>query len=141
MVELTMHPIDPARLLEFVASPKAGASVLFLGSVRDSSEGLATQSLDYECYPQMAEKLLAELESEARARWPLESVAIVHRLGHLAVGETSVAVAVSSPHRAEAFEAGRWLIDTLKVRVPIWKRENRPDGTGDWVHPGVPASC
>jgi molybdopterin synthase catalytic subunit len=83
----------------------------------------------------MAEKKLAEIEAEVRTRWPVGDVALVHRLGRLAVGEVSVAVAVSCPHRAQAFDAGRYAIDTLKELVPVWKKENAPDGQSDWVHP------
>ena len=90
-------------------------------------------SLDYECYPEMAERKLAELEAEARRRWPILHCAIVHRLGHLEVCEASVAVAVSTAHRQAAFEAGKWLIDTLKEVVPIWKKENWADGTTEWA--------
>jgi molybdopterin synthase catalytic subunit len=85
----------------------------------------------------MAEKKLAELEAEARRRWPLVGCLIVHRLGHLELGEASIAIAVSSPHRADAFAAGQWLIDTIKEVVPIWKRENWADGSSEWVHPGL----
>jgi molybdopterin synthase catalytic subunit len=86
----------------------------------------------------MARRELEELETEARCRWPLIQCALVHRLGQMLPGEASVAVAVSSPHRQQAFEAGKWLIDTLKAVVPIWKRENWTDGTYEWVHPGMP---
>ena len=85
----------------------------------------------------MAEKELAKLEAEARRRWPLEQCLIVHRLGQVPLGEASVAVAVASPHRREAFEAAEWLIDTLKQQVPIWKQEHWVDGKTEWVHPGV----
>jgi hypothetical protein len=85
----------------------------------------------------MAEKKLAEIEAEARRRWPVDQLAMTHRLGHLELGEVSVAVAVSCPHRQEAFEAARFVIDTLKATVPIWKKENWADGTNEWVHPGV----
>jgi molybdopterin synthase catalytic subunit len=141
MIRLTNEPIAPAALLAEVASPLAGAVVLFLGTTRETTDGRQTVSLDYECYPQMAETKLAELEAEARRRWPLTGSAIVHRLGHLEVGEASVAIAVSSPHRHAAFAAGQWLIDTLKEVVPIWKKENWADGTSSWVHPGVNAEC
>jgi molybdopterin synthase catalytic subunit len=104
---------------------------------REHTDGRQTESLDYECYPEMAKRKLEELEAEASGRWPLVECAIVHRLGHLEIGEASVAVAVSSPHRQAAFEAGQWLIDTLKESVPIWKRENWADGTTEWVHPGL----
>jgi molybdopterin synthase catalytic subunit len=137
MVELTEQPLDPMALLRQVASPQAGAVVLFLGTTRAQTGGRATVSLDYECYRPMAEQELARLEAEARRRWDLTGCAIVHRLGHLEIGEASVAVAVSAAHRKEAFAAGQWLIDTLKQVVPIWKRENWADGTSQWVHPGL----
>ncbi len=85
----------------------------------------------------MAERKLAELESQARERWPLVECVIVHRLGQVPLAETSVAIAVSSPHRLAAFEAGQWLIDTLKQVVPIWKQEQYADGSTEWVHPGL----
>jgi len=137
MIQLTDDKIDAGGLLESVRSNKAGAVVLFLGTTREFTDGRRTDSLDYECYPEMAHRKLAELEQEARRRWTLVECAIVHRLGHLELGESSVAVAVSSPHRQAAFEAGQWLIDTLKQIVPIWKQENWADGTSQWVHPGV----
>jgi molybdopterin synthase catalytic subunit len=137
MIRLTTDPIIVEEILRAVQSTAAGAVVLFLGTTRDATAGRATASLDYECYPEMAEKKLAELEAQTRQRWPLTGCAIIHRLGHLELGEASVAVAVSSPHRADAFAAGQWLIDTLKEIVPIWKRENWTDGTSDWVHPGL----
>ena len=111
--------------------------VLFLGTTREFTGRRRTESLDYDCYREMAEKELSRLESVARNRWPIVECAIVHRVGHLELGETSVAVAVSSAHRPDAFEAARWLIDTIKEVVPIWKKENWADGTSQWVHPGV----
>ena len=137
MVRLTDQPIDTAELLARVSSPHAGAVVLFLGTTREFTGDRTTTSLDYECYPEMAEKVLLELESTARASWRLTEAAIVHRLGKVLPEEASVAIAVSSPHREEAFQAGKWLIDELKQRVPIWKRENWGDGTSEWVHPGL----
>lgn len=137
MIELTNNAIDVAAVLQHVQSARAGAVVLFLGTTREFTGQRQTVSLDYECYPEMAAKKLEELEAEARRRWPICECAIVHRLGHLELTEASVAVAVSSPHRDDAFEAGRWLIDTLKQVVPIWKKENWADGTTEWVHPGM----
>jgi len=134
---LTELPIDSSALLAQVSSTGAGAVVLFLGTTREFTHGRQTASLDYECYPEMAEKKLAELEAEARRRWPLTRCSIVHRLGHLELGEASIAIAVSSPHRHDAFAAGQWLIDTIKEAVPIWKRENWADGATEWVHPGM----
>jgi molybdopterin synthase catalytic subunit len=142
MFRLTRDAIDYHALTEAVRSPHCGAVVLFLGTVRDLTGEHVTAFLEYEAYAAMAEKKLGEIETEVRRRWPVGEIAIVHRLGRLEVGEISVAVAVSSPHRGEAFDAGRYAIDTLKELVPIWKKENAPDGTGEWVHqsakPGAP---
>src|SRR5437763_16729517 len=111
-VSLTNAPIDATAVVAEVSSNKAGAVVLFLGTTREFTRGRRTASLDYECYPQMAEQKLAALEAEAHRRWPLSGCFIVHRLGHLELGEASIAIAVSSPHRGDAFAAGQWLIDT-----------------------------
>ena len=140
MISLIHSPIDSVAVLAQVASNDAGAVVLFLGTTREFTEGRQTASLDYECYPEMAEAKLTELEKQAREKWPLVHVSIVHRLGRLGLGEASIAIAVSSPHRQAAFEAGKWLIDTIKEDVPIWKQENWADGTSEWVHPGISGS-
>lgn len=139
MVDLVHQPIDVARLLADVESPMAGAVVFFLGTTRQMTGSRETLSLDYEAYDEMARTKLEQLESEAHRRWSLVATAIVHRLGHLEPGEASVAIAVSAPHRQDAFEAAKWLIDTIKQVVPIWKRENWADGTSEWVHPGIDA--
>jgi molybdopterin synthase catalytic subunit len=136
MVRLTPDPIDYHALAEKVRHPSAGAVALFLGTVRDLTGDHVTVFLDYEAYPPMAEKKLAEIEAEVRRRWPVREVAMVHRLGRLGVGEVSVAVAVSSTHRADAFEACRYAIDALKELVPIWKKDNPPDAAPEWIHPG-----
>jgi molybdopterin synthase catalytic subunit len=135
MIQLTRDPIDSAALTEQVRRPECGAVVTFLGTVRELTDGQVTVALDYEAYADMAEKKLAEIERETRQRWPVGDIALVHRLGHLEVGAVSVAVAVSCPHRAEAFEACRYAIDRLKEIVPIWKKENWADGRTEWVHP------
>jgi molybdopterin synthase catalytic subunit len=137
MVHLTNEVIDYGRLTEDVRRPGCGAVVTFLGTVRDLTGERVTTALDYEAYPEMARQKMAEIEGDTRARWPVGDMMVVHRLGHLAVGEISVAVAVSCPHRGQAFEACRYAIDRLKELVPIWKKENWADGTGEWVHPGV----
>lgn len=140
MHRLTTAPIEHSSLTEQVRRPHAGAVVTFLGTVRDLTDGRRTQSLDYEAYSGMAEAKLAAIEQEVRARWPVGDILMVHRVGHLEVGEVSVAVAVSCPHRDQAFDACRYAIDRLKDVVPIWKRENWADGTTEWVHPrGVSA--
>jgi len=137
VIQLTHKEIDYAMLGEFVRSHQAGGVVLFLGTVREMTAGRQTVALDYEAFPEMAEAKLAELEAEARGRWPIVEAAIVHRLGHLELGDVSVAVAVSTPHRGDAFDAARFLIDRLKEVVPIWKKENWSDGSTEWVHPGT----
>ena len=135
MIRLTHDAIDHVALTESVRRPHCGAVVTFLGTVRDLTGEQVTVALDYEAYPGMAEKKLAEIESDTRARWPVGDLAIVHRLGRLDVGEVSVAVAVSCPHRGEAFAACKHAIDRLKELVPIWKREHGPAGSTAWVHP------
>ncbi|HZY85980.1 MAG TPA: molybdenum cofactor biosynthesis protein MoaE [Gemmataceae bacterium] len=137
MIRLTTELIDHHALTEAVRLPGCGAVVTFLGTVRDLTDGRVTVALDYEAYPVMAEKKMAEIERETRQRWPVGEMLMVHRLGHLDVGDVSVAVAVSCPHRAQAFEACRHAIDRLKELVPIWKKENWADGNADWVHPDV----
>jgi molybdopterin synthase catalytic subunit len=137
MIQLTNEPIDHNALTEMVRRPGAGAVVTFLGTVRDLTGEQATVALDYDAYPQMAERKLAEIEAEARSRWPIGEIALVHRLGHLDIGDVSVAVAVSCPHRHQAFDACRFAIDQIKERVPIWKKENWADGRTKWVHPGA----
>src|SRR5207302_8431831 len=128
MFRLTHDAIDYHALTDAVRSPHCGAVVLFLGTVRDLTGEQVTVFLDYDAYAPMAEKKLAEIEAEARRRWPVGDIAIAHRLGRLAVGEVSVAVAVSCPHRAQAFEACRYAIDAGKELVPSWKQENTPHG-------------
>src|SRR5947209_6125563 len=137
MVHLTHDPIDHHALTELVRRPDCGAVVSFLGTVRDLTGDRVTVALGYEAYGPMAERKLAEIEADTRARWPVGELALVHRLGRLGVGEVSVAVAVSCPHRAEAFAACRHAIDRLKELVPIWKQENWADGRTEWVHPGT----
>jgi molybdopterin synthase catalytic subunit len=137
MIALVSKPIDTHAIQAEVQTSAAGAVVMFLGTTREFTHGRQTTSLDYECYPEMAERKLAELEVEARRRWPILDCAIVHRLGRVEIGEASVAIAVSAAHRQPAFEAGQWLIDTLKEVVPIWKCEHWADGTTEWVHPGT----
>ncbi|MBA3481319.1 MAG: molybdenum cofactor biosynthesis protein MoaE [Pirellulales bacterium] len=137
MIQLTTEPIDTQRLLELVQNPEAGAVVLFLGTTRQFTANRETMELHYEAYREMAESELAKLDAEARRRWSLIECAIVHRLGIVPLGEVSVAIAVSSAHRDAAFEAGRWLIDTLKESAPIWKQERWADGAVEWVHPAA----
>lgn len=135
MVRLTRETIDYHRLTEEVRRAQCGAVVTFLGTVRDLTGERVTVALDYEAYPEMATKKMAEIEADTRARWPVGDIVLEHRLGHLEIGDISVAVAVSCPHRHQAFEACRHAIDRLKELVPIWKKEHWNDGTTEWVHP------
>ncbi len=135
MIELTTEPIDVVALVTRAQQPAAGAVLLFLGVSRQYTGERETVELSYEAYHEMAERELARLEAKARGRWPLVECAIVHRLGIVPISEASVAVVVSSPHRHEAFEAGRWLIDAIKESAPIWKQERWASGETEWVHP------
>jgi molybdopterin synthase catalytic subunit len=137
MVRLTHDLIDYHALTERVRRLDCGAVVTFLGTVRELTGDRVTLALDYEAHAGLAEKKMTEIETETRRRWPIGDIVLEHRLGHLSAGEVSVAVAVCSPHRDEAFEACRYAIDRLKELVPIWKKENWADGTGEWVHPGT----
>lgn len=132
-VEVSDRAIDAGALSAFVASPECGATVVFLGTVRDHSPGKeGVTHLEYEAYAEQVEPKIAEIVAEARSRWPVVAVAAVHRVGSLRVGEASVGVAVSSAHRTEAFPAARYVIDEVKTRAPIWKKEHWPGGA-DWV--------
>ena len=132
-VAVTATPIDVADVLDRAGDPACGAVVLFLGTVRDHSPGKTDVShLEYEAYEGVVEPKIREIVQEARSEWPIRKAVAVHRTGSLGIGEVSVAVAVCSPHRADAFAAGRYLIDELKQRAPIWKKEHWPGGA-EWV--------
>jgi molybdopterin synthase catalytic subunit len=140
MIELTEKPIDTTAVLSEAGDEYCGAVVLFVGTTRrwtrvDEESPTETDYLHYEAYREMALKQMQELENTARQRWPVRQVAMVHRLGRVEPTEPSVAVAVSCPHRGEAFEAARWLIDELKHQVPIWKREHYVQTGAEWIHP------
>lgn len=136
MVQITTNlvriPIDVAAAAAALGAPGAGAVVTFVGTVRDQNRGRAVTAMEYEAYPEMAQPLLAELAAGAATRFHLEGVVLIHRLGRLAVGEAAVFIGVASAHRAEAFDAARYLIDTLKERIPIWKKEYYADGSA-WI--------
>jgi molybdopterin synthase catalytic subunit len=134
MAFLTRDPVELATLVGSVQSPARGGLSLFLGQVRDHHEGRAVVRLEYSAYGAMAEAECARIVAEAERRWDV-AVALRHRLGSLAVGDTAVAVVVASAHRADAFAACRHVIEDVKRRVPIWKREHYADGTVTWVDP------
>jgi molybdopterin synthase catalytic subunit len=130
---ITTLPIDPAKVMESVQDDSAGGTVLFVGTVRNVNEGRAVTGLRYEVYEEMAEKKMKEIETQVMDRWPVKRLAMVHRYGDLEVGEVSVAVAVSSEHRGDAFEACRYAIDTIKRSLPLWKKEKEKGGREGWV--------
>jgi molybdopterin synthase catalytic subunit len=130
--EITTDPIDVRQVLAAVGDPSAGAIASFLGTTRRHNVGRTVTRLEYEAHPGMAVREMRRLGDEARRRWGLTGIAMVHRVGVVALGEVSVAIAVSAGHRAEAFEACRWLIDRLKEIVPIWKKEHY-EGGATWI--------
>ena len=123
MFRVTHQPIDLSELVHYVADPEAGAVVPFIGTTRNNNEGRKVIALDYEAYPEMAEKELARIGDDAKKKWPLCKMAIVHRLGPVQIGEASVIIVVSSAHRDAAFAASRFAIEEIKKTVPIWKKE------------------
>lgn len=138
MISISEHPIDVEKLLANVRDDSAGATVLFLGTVRNhNDDDYAVSGIYYEAYVRMAEEAVAKIEEETVKKWNLKKFAAVHRVGNLKIGEVSVAIAVSSEHRAEAFEAGRYAIDRIKIEVPIWKNEIISGKGGIWAR-GTP---
>jgi molybdopterin synthase catalytic subunit len=130
---VTEEPIDPRVLIDGGTSASDGAALLFIGTVRDHNEGRAVGHLDYQAYPPMAEATLREIAAEARERWGTGEISVVHRCGRLEIGEVSVAIMVAAPHRGAAYEASRYVIEELKKRVPIWKREGYVEGDSRWL--------
>lgn len=131
-VTLQKEPIDIQMIIGEASSDADGALVTFTGMARNHSGGSSVTRLEYECYDSMARKELEKIGSDALARWPVNNCIIVHRFGVVEIGESSILIAVSSPHRDEAFQAARYIIDTIKKTVPIWKKEFYPDGSV-WV--------
>lgn len=128
-------PIDQASLSDYLGHPDAGAQGWFVGVTRRTTGDRITSYLSYEAHVPMAERELQKLAAAAVERFALLSLVIVHRLGEVPIGEASVVIGCSSGHRKETFEAMRWVMDTLKQDVPIWKRESYTDGRSEWVHP------
>jgi molybdopterin converting factor subunit 1 len=139
-VEITAEPIEVPRWIQWVERPTVGAVVSFLGTVREWTQERRTAELFYEAYQPMAEQKLRELVRMAQDRFGLAAVAVVHRTGSLQPGDISVLIAVAAPHRQQAFDGCRFLIEALKQEVPIWKKEVWSDGTSEWVHPGSTAA-
>ena len=136
LFQVTSEPLDARRLVEAVRKDESGAVALFYGVARNCSEGRPVRALEYDAYASMAEKKLREVAAEVCARWPITGIGVLHRTGRLAIGETSLLVAVSAAHRKEAFDACHFAVDRIKETVPIWKKEIWEDGDGDegdWV--------
>lgn len=136
MFRITAEPLDAQRIMQAAADDAAGAITLFAGVVRNENLGRRVEYLEYDAYPPMAERKMAEIADEVRARWPVTGIAMAHRTGRLKIGEASVLIAVSSPHRADSIEACHFAIDRLKATVPIWKKEVF-EGGEEWLE-GTP---
>lgn len=132
VIRLTREPLERAALVEAVTRASDGGIVVFEGVVRDNARGKQIRYLEYEAYVEMAEQQIRAIVDEAQRRWGVEHVAVAHRFGRLEIGEASVIIVVAAPHRGEAFEACRYIIDTLKTTVPIWKKEVATNGE-EWV--------
>ena len=131
-IQITREPLDRNELITSVTDPGVGGIVVFEGVVRDNARGKQIRYLEYDVYPEMAVQQIREILAEAERRWNVDRVAVAHRIGRLEIGEASVIIVVATPHRAEAFEACRYIIDTLKTTVPIWKKEVAMNGE-EWV--------
>ncbi len=132
LIQLTHEPLDRAVLIAAVSHPSVGGVVVFEGVVRDNARGKQVRYLEYEVYEEMARQQIHAIVVEAQQRWGVERVAVAHRFGRLEIGEASVIIVVATPHRGEAFDACRYIIDTLKTTVPIWKKEVATNGE-EWV--------
>lgn len=130
---LTDRPLDAAALLAEVASPACGGTSLFFGTVRSSTEDGDIEGIEYSAYPEMAEAEFDRIVAEVTARWPMARVALRHRTGFIPTGDASIAIAVACPHRAEAYDASRYVIEQTKQRVPVWKKERFASGAARWV--------
>ena len=132
MIHITSDPLEPNSVTEIVRNNSNGAVITFLGTTRDSTDGKNVNYLEYEAYQPMAQNMIQQILDEVKERWEIEDLAISHRLGKVEIGEISMVVAISSPHRKQAFEAGQYSIDRIKEIVPIWKKEFFDNGE-EWV--------
>jgi len=141
MTYVTRQPLSIDQLVAAVSSPTCGGTCVFLGTVRNGVEEAGVKAIEYSAYEEMVEVEFARLVAEARARWPDARIAVRHRLGTIPAGEASIGIAVAAPHRAQAFDASRFVIEEVKRRIPVWKKELHLDGTEVWVDPsGRPTS-
>ena len=132
MINITSDPLDPDSITKLVRKNSNGAIITFLGTTRDSTDGKRVNYLEYEAYQPMAQDMIRQIFDEVKERWEIEDLAMSHRLGKVDIGEISMVVAIASPHRKQAFEAGQYSIDRIKEIVPIWKKEFFDDGE-EWV--------
>ncbi len=132
LIQITREPLDRNALIAAVSHPSVGGIVVFEGVVRDNARDKQIRYLEYDVYPEMAIQQIRTIVAEAEGRWEVERVAVAHRIGRIEIGEASVLIVVATPHRVEAFDACRYIIDTLKTTVPIWKKEVATDGE-EWV--------
>lgn len=139
MFAITQEPLDPKALVDAVRRDESGAVALFYGVVRNENMGRNVRYLEYDVYPEMAIKKMHEVAEEVRAKFPITGIGVLHRVGRLEIGETSLLVAVSSAHRVAAFEACHFAVDRIKQVVPIWKKEVWEDGEA-WIEGHVPGS-
>ncbi|MEP7066948.1 MAG: molybdenum cofactor biosynthesis protein MoaE [Gemmatimonadota bacterium] len=130
---IVRRPIDIGALLALVRNTANGATLVFLGHVRELNDGRAVSGIEYSAYGEMAERELAAIASECASTFGITDLAIEHRLGALALGDASIAIVVAAPHRGTAYDASRFVIEEVKRRVPIWKREGYVDGSSEWV--------
>lgn len=135
MIEFVREPIDLNRVSTFCSMDRVGAVSLFVGITRRFTGNIETLCLEYEAYESMATMKMLELTTRVAQQWQIERVAFVHRLGRVAIGETSMVVAVGSAHRANAIEACYWIVERVKAEVPIWKKEHYAEGDPKWIHP------
>ena len=132
-MHVSREPIVLERFFAWQPRPSCGATASFVGLVRDHDHGRSVKALFYECYVSMAEKMIGSIVRESKERWEVDEVRVLHRIGFLEIGETAVAIAASAAHRAEAFSACRFIIEQIKIKVPIWKKEIFEDGASEWV--------
>lgn len=133
---IVRRPIDVAALMAELCDTANGATIAFVGTVREVNDGRAVTGIEYSAYGEMAERELAAIASECSASFGIEYLVAEHRLGTLALGDASIAIVVAHPNRAKAYEASRFVIEAVKRRLPVWKREGYVDGTSEWVNAG-----
>ncbi|NUM80445.1 molybdenum cofactor biosynthesis protein MoaE [bacterium] len=133
-IDITTEPLDVAKLYQFAVCKEVGAVDLFVGTVRNEFEGRSVNGIEYHGFPEMAERLLSDICKKAIGEWNIQKIAIQHRIGYLQLTEASVIVAVSSAHRHEAFTACRFIMEEIKSKIPIWKKEYFANGSVEWKH-------